>query len=142
MANLMNRSLGELGDEWKWWVQGRFGMFIHWGLYALLARHHPMRDNTEFQEKNKNRDIRKYREYLHAQTKELLTKFGPVDYIFFDFSYPGENGKGRDDWQSKKLLKMARQLQPHILVNDRLDLNDVPGGWDFKTPEQSWCVNG
>lgn len=31
---------------------------------------------------------------------------------------------------------MVRQLQPHILVNDRLDLNDVPGGWDIKTPEQ------
>lgn len=31
---------------------------------------------------------------------------------------------------------MVRQLQPHILVNDRLDLNDMPGGWDIKTPEQ------
>lgn len=24
---------------WKWWIEGRFGMFIHWGLYALPARH-------------------------------------------------------------------------------------------------------
>ena len=101
-----------------------------------IDRHHPMRDNTEFQERNQGRDIGKYSQYLHNQVKELLTKFGPIDYIFFDFSYPGENGKGRDDWQSEKLLKMARQLQPRILVNDRLDLNDVPGGWDFKTPEQ------
>ena len=244
MTNLMARCFSETKDEWKWWVQGRFGMFIHWGLYALparhewvkncerisdeeyqryfdyfnpdmydpktwarkardagmkyfvvttkhhegfclwdskytdykvtntpygkdllksmveafrkeglhvgfyhslidwhhpefpIARHHPMRDNKEFREKNKNRDIKKYAQYLHAQVRELLTNFGRVDYIFFDFSYPGEEGKGRNDWQSEKLLKMVRQLQPHILVNDRLDLNDVPGGWDFKTPEQ------
>jgi alpha-L-fucosidase len=53
-----------------------------------------------------------------------------------DFSCPGEFGKGRDDWVSVELLKMVRQLQPDILINDRLDLNDVPGGWDFITPEQ------
>ncbi len=23
----------------KWWTEARFGMFIHWGLYALPARH-------------------------------------------------------------------------------------------------------
>jgi alpha-L-fucosidase len=34
------------------------------------------------------------------------------------------------------LLKMVRELQPQIIVNDRLDLMDVPGGWDFRTPEQ------
>ncbi len=22
-----------------WWTEARFGMFIHWGLYALPARH-------------------------------------------------------------------------------------------------------
>ena len=31
---------------------------------------------------------------------------------------------------------MIRELQPEILVNDRLDLLDVPGGWDYRTPEQ------
>ena len=30
----------------------------------------------------------------------------------------------------------ARELQPNIVVNDRLDLNDVDGGWDYRTPEQ------
>ena len=23
----------------EWWREARFGMFIHWGLYALPARH-------------------------------------------------------------------------------------------------------
>ena len=23
----------------KWWNEARYGMFVHWGLYALLGRH-------------------------------------------------------------------------------------------------------
>jgi len=23
----------------KWWKEARFSMFVHWGLYAQLARH-------------------------------------------------------------------------------------------------------
>lgn len=38
--------------------------------------------------------------------------------------------------KAKKLLKMTRELQPGIIINDRLDLGDVEGGWDIKTPEQ------
>ena len=244
MSNSMTNWSNNIKKEWKWFVHSRFGMFVHWGLYALSARHewvksrecitdeeyqryfdyfnpdmydakawakaaknagmkyfvittkhhegfclwdseyteykatntpygkdllksiveafreeglrvgfyyslldwhhpefsvdrfHPMGDHKEFKEKSKDRDVRKYTEYLHAQVRELLTRFGRIDYIFFDFSYPGQDGKGRDDWQSERLLKMVRQLQPHILVNDRLDLNDVPDGWDIKTPEQ------
>jgi len=34
------------------------------------------------------------------------------------------------------LLKIVRNLQPGIILNDRLDLLDVEGGWDFTTPEQ------
>ncbi|MFN8466142.1 MAG: hypothetical protein U0X20_11345 [Caldilineaceae bacterium] len=37
--------------------------------------------------------MRKYADYLHAQVRELLTEFGKIDMIFFDFSYPGEDGK-------------------------------------------------
>jgi len=101
-----------------------------------IDRIHPMRDNKEFREMNKDRDMDKYVEYLFNQVKELLTEFGQIDCLFLDFSFPGEDGKGRDDWQSEKLLKMVRELQPNIIVNDRLDLLDVPGGWDFRTPEQ------
>ena len=113
--------------------------------YSLIDWHHPeypvdrihsMRDNKEFREREKNRDIKKYQEYLHNQVRELMTEFGRIDVLFLDFSFPGEDGKGRDDWQSVKLLKMIRKLQPHIIVNDRADLLDVPGGWDFRTPEQ------
>ncbi len=107
-----------------------------------VDRHHPMRDNKEAREQSKKRDVRKYAEYLHEQARELLTQYGQVDVMFYDFSFPGEDGKGRNDWQSEKLIKMTRELQPSILVNDRLDLNDVPGGWDFKTPEQFMVREG
>ena len=97
---------------------------------------HPMRDNQEYRAANQNRDVRKYADYLHAQVRELLTQFGKIDMIFFDFSYPGEDGKGRDDWRSEELVAMVRSLQPGILINDRLDLMETDDGWDYRTPEQ------
>ncbi|MHA4812050.1 alpha-L-fucosidase, partial [Flavitalea flava] len=29
----------------QWWTDARFGMFIHWGLYALPARHEWVKSN-------------------------------------------------------------------------------------------------
>ncbi|MCD6334681.1 MAG: alpha-L-fucosidase [Candidatus Latescibacterota bacterium] len=97
---------------------------------------HPMRDDEAFREAQKNRDIRKYAEYLHGQARELLTQFGKLDIMWFDYSYSDRDwgwakGKGKADWQSEKLLTMVRDLQPGIIVNDRLEI-----GGDIKTPEQ------
>ena len=101
-----------------------------------IDRVHPMSGNKEFREKAKNRDMKKYVKYMHSQVREILTEFGKIDCLFLDYSYPGKDGKGKNDWESKKLLKMIRELQPDIIINDRLDLLDVPGGWDYRTPEQ------
>ncbi len=101
-----------------------------------VDRVHPMRDDTESRAQSKQRDVGRYAEYLHAQVRELMSDFGQIDYLFPDFSFPGEDGKGRDDWQSESLVKMVRELQPQILVNGRLDLLDTSWGWDFRTPEQ------
>ena len=94
---------------------------------------HPQRDDKEFREREKDRDIKKYAEYLHGQTRELLTEYGKIDIVWFDYSYSGhaDNGKGKDDWQSEKLMAMVRELMPGIIVNDRLEI-----GGDIKTPEQ------
>jgi alpha-L-fucosidase len=120
---------------------------LHAGFYhSLLDWHHPdypvdrchpLFNNLEFRRTAANRDVRKYAEYLHKQVRELLTQYGPIDTLFMDFSFPGKDGKGRNDWQSLELLKMIRELQPQIIVDDRLDLLDVPGGWDYRTPEQT-----
>ncbi|MFZ2054089.1 MAG: alpha-L-fucosidase [Candidatus Aminicenantales bacterium] len=101
-----------------------------------VDRFHPMFNNLEFRARAKDRDVRKYAAYLHNQVRELLTEYGPIDCLFMDYSFPGENGKGRNDWQSEKLIRMIRELQPQVIINDRLDLLDVPGGWDYRTPEQ------
>jgi alpha-L-fucosidase len=101
-----------------------------------VDRNHPQAGDAAFRERAKGRDIKKYAGYMRDQVRELLTNYGTIDYLFLDFSFPGEDGKGRDDWESEKLLALIRELQPGILVNDRLDLLDTPGGWDFRTPEQ------
>lgn len=32
--------MGKFGSgDTKWFVKDRFGMFIHWGLYSMPARH-------------------------------------------------------------------------------------------------------
>jgi len=103
-----------------------------------IDRNHPQRQDydTAYTRLNKGKDMNRYREYMKNQVKELLTNYGEISIIWFDFSFPGKNGKGRQDWDSENLLKLARSLQPGIIVDDRLDLRDVEGGWDFTTPEQ------
>jgi alpha-L-fucosidase len=100
---------------------------------------HPLRDDAEALAGQGGRDMAAYRRYLHGQVRELLTGYGPLDEVWFDFDYPDHvhegvkvwGGKGPDDWGSAELLAMVRELQPGALVNDRLG---VPG--DFVTPEQ------
>ena len=68
----------------------------------------------------------RYIEYSHGQIRELCTKYGRVDIIFFD----GLGGKS-DDWDSEDLFRMIRRLQPDVVINDRGGLRG-----DFSTPEQ------
>lgn len=244
-AQLPKETPEQKADRMQWWTDARFGMFIHWGLYALPARHewvknrekltnedyqkyfdhfnpdmfdpkawakmakeagmkyvvitskhhegfclwdskytdykatntpihkdllkeyveafraeglkvgfyyslldwhhpdftvdrlHPQRDvDTTYTKINKGKDMAKYRQYIKDQVTELLTNYGKISIIWFDFSYPGKNGKGHEDWDSEGILKLARKLQPGIIIDDRLDMKDVEGGWDFTTPEQ------
>jgi alpha-L-fucosidase len=97
---------------------------------------HPLRDDLAFREAQQGRDMGKYRAYLFGQVRELLTGFGRVDVMWFDFSYADRDwgwskGKGQEDWHAEELLALVHELQPNILVNDRLEI-----GADFRTPEQ------
>lgn len=101
--------------------------------------HHPLRNHPDALEMNKTRDISKYAAYMRGQVRELLTGFGKIDILWFDFSYPGRDykgmpGKGHNDWQSEKLLAMVRELQPGVIVDNRLDLPAENA--DIHTPEQ------
>lgn len=99
-----------------------------WGTYGDSDKDYP--------ELNKNRDMAKYRQYMKDQLRELLTGYGKIDILWMDFSYPGEHGKGPADWDSEGLVRLARSLQPQIIVNNRMGLTDTADGWDFVTPEQ------
>ncbi|MFJ8600279.1 alpha-L-fucosidase [Streptomyces shenzhenensis] len=120
------------------------------GLYfSLLDWHHPdfavdgfhpRRGDAEAIAHNARRDPERYRRFLHGQVREVLTRFGPLEIGFLDFSYPDGyptdegpvwGGKGAEDWGSKELYRTVRELQPDMVLNDRLDFTG-----DFVTPEQ------
>jgi len=125
------------------WVEAFRAEGLRIGFYhSLLDWHHPdfpvdglhpQRDDEAAIKAAEGRDVRRYADYLHGQVRELLTGYGPVDYLFFDFSYPERvwGGMGRDDWRSPELLELIRSLQPDVVVNDRLDFEG-----DVATPEQ------
>ena len=100
---------------------------------------HPLRDHPEVEELQKKRDLRKYVDYLHAQVRELMTDFGKIDILWMDFSYKARDyrdmmGETAKDWRSYELLDMVRELQPHILIDNRLTIPE--GMIDIHTPEQ------
>ena len=67
----------------------------------------------------------RYRAYLMAQLRELLTNYGPIDLLWFD----GQWERPGPWWRPDEIAALARSLQPGILINDRL-----PDQGDFLTP--------
>ena len=103
---------------------------------AYGDRQHPMRDNEAY--KDRKHDFARYIEYFHGQVKELLSNYGKIDIMWFDFSYNNMIG---ETWEATKLMKMIRSLQPDIIVDNRLGGNlklrepEIYAG-DFASPEQ------
>jgi alpha-L-fucosidase len=65
---------------------------------------------------------------MFAQVRELLTNYGRIDLLWFDGGWE----RTPEDWKSRELERMIRELQPAIVINDRL-----PGCVGYATPEQS-----
>ncbi len=65
-------------------------------------------------------------ENTFARLRELVTKFNPIDVLWYDGWWPF-NAEG---WQGERMNAMVSAIQPHILFNGR---NALPG--DFATPE-------
>jgi len=95
--------------------------------YSVCDWHHPdfPRTSPGGGVKREKSDLDSYNRYLLAQIKELITNCGPLLTIWNDV--PQDFG-GR----GKKTIKMVRELQPDILINDR-----TGDGGDYGTPEQS-----
>ena len=92
-------------------------------------RQHPMRNNVAY--KDEKIDFDRYLDYMHGQVKELVTNYGKLDLLWFDFSY--------DD--------MTRHYQPDVIIDNRLEgAGDNHGSiatehpliysGDFASPEQ------
>lgn len=104
-----------------------------------IDRLHPRRDDPDAYEQSKNRDMHKYAEYMRNQVRELLTNYGKIDILWFDFSYSAPSkedaewmhGKGKDDWEAEELIALARSLQPEIIIDNRTEIEQ-----DLWTPEQ------
>lgn len=77
---------------------------LHVGFYYSLIdwhhpefpidRLHPRRDDPDAYEQSKGRDMHKYAEYMRNQVTELLTNYGKIDVLWFDFSYSDNNAGG------------------------------------------------
>lgn len=119
---------------------------------------HPRRDDIDAQLQDKGRDIKIYAEYMRNQVTELLTNYGKIDVLWYDFSYSTpdyvrflafdksnppprpeplpwmQHGgvKGPDVLESEKLMALTRKLMPGIIVNNRLGIQG-----DVSTPEQT-----
>ena len=122
---------------------------LHVGFYYSLIdwhhpdfpidRLHPRRFDADAMEKNKSRDMKKYAQYMRDQVTELLTNYGKIDILWFDFSYDYEPdktgvlalGKNAADWEAEKLIATARSLQPGIIIDNRTGIKQ-----DLWTPEQ------
>lgn len=123
---------------------------LHIGFYySLIDWHHPefpidmlhpRRNDPDAEEQSKGRDMKKYAEYMRNQVTELLTNYGKIDILWFDFSYSGSEplpgkewmkGKGKDDWEAEELIATARRLQPGIIIDNRTEIEQ-----DLWTPEQ------
>ena len=95
-------------------------------------------------------DFRKHEEsaramvrQAHDQVRELMCNYGRIDYLFYDGAWVpglkmphGADGKliatdVAEFWQSRKLNRMVRRLQPRIVINNRSALPE-----DVDTPEQ------
>lgn len=117
---------------------GLYYSLIDWHHPDFLVNEHihPERNNQQEIENDKNRDKKKFQRFLMNQITELMANYGIIDVLFADFSYPHKkNGKGKSYWNSEALYKQIRKLQPNIILNDRMDLEEE-GGWDYKSPEQ------
>lgn len=62
----------------------------------------------------------------HERIKELVTRFNPIDCLWYDGWWPFNAEK----WQGEKMNAMVREIQPDIIFNGR---NGLDG--DFGTPE-------
>jgi alpha-L-fucosidase len=110
--------------------------------YSIMDWHHPdYLPRREWEKRStQGASFARYVQHLKGQVRELLTKYGPIDVMWFDGQWEGT-------WTHERGLDMyryVRGLQPDIIVNNRVDkgggdfqlTRDASFAGDFGTPEQ------
>jgi alpha-L-fucosidase len=99
---------------------------------------------------NGTREHSKYLDYLFGEVGELMSNYGKVDVLWWDYS--AQDFQGDEAWRATDLMKLVREKQPGIIMNNRL-FRSAEAGWksmgtdgysaqldtkygDFVTPEQ------
>ncbi|MHC1770021.1 MAG: alpha-L-fucosidase [Verrucomicrobiia bacterium] len=79
---------------------------------------------------NGERDHAKYQDFLRQQVEELVSNYGKLDVLWWDYS--AQDFQGQAAWRAFDLLRLARERQPAIVMNNRL----------FRSPEAGWASMG
>lgn len=129
--------------------------------HSVIDWHHPQYDFKAAQKlpypahaakaaAGEKREHGEYIKYLHSQAEELVSNYGKVDVIWWDYS--STEFDGDKAWGAAELIKKVRAKQPGIIMNNRLyrrpeagfsgmQMTDVTTQMDsrygdFVTPEQ------
>lgn len=112
--------------------------------HSIMDWHHPDYLPRRGWEKGRSAEgaqFARYVDYMKAQLKELLTKYGDIGVLWFD-------GEWEDTWthdQGVELYDYVRSFQSDIIINNRVDkgrqgMQGLTAEGDFKgdfgTPEQ------
>lgn len=99
-----------------------FGLKIGF-YYSLMDWHHPDGARSAYDPAAR----RRFLDFTHGCVRELMTKYGKIDILWYDVARPFDSHEG---WDSLAMNQMARALQPQILIDNRARLEE-----DFSTPE-------
>ena len=92
--------------------------------YSLMDWHHP--DGAMCAKDEAAR--RRFCDFTYGCVKELMSNYGKIDILWYDVSWPLDSP---EKWESVKMNKMVRELQPDIIIDNRSWLPE-----DFGTPEE------
>jgi alpha-L-fucosidase len=133
-----------LADECR-----RQAMKICW-YYSIMDWHHPdylPRREWEKTRPTEGADTARYLHYMREQLKELITHYGDIGVLWFD----GEWEKTWTQQLGRELYDYVRQLQPSIIINNRVGAGrsgmegfseSTEAAGDFGTPEQQIPATG
>lgn len=96
------------------------------------------RMNTVDFDPNKMDRSKYLKEKSFPQLKELLTNYGDIDILWFDM------GKGLNNDEIRQFVKIAKELQPNIIISSRIGDEVAPTSinkdmyFDFFTPSDNY----